>query len=353
MALDINFAHSFVDGLYASGWEAILPEGELPNPLFLVCQRNNEILRLIIHARRLTAQERSGENPSSHNRPSGELHAQMIFDGDRRGAGNKNTLRFLEGYYTLLLGFYGYNNDFVIAAYDSAHHNVYSYSKSLQLKKESIDRAITTGLTFQIRQSGETVVVFPIDAIDRYLEYIQELHKITEKDIREILQSNDTSLNTKKVFSVTVPKSHTLISQERIRIVQEVGRYIRDRKFEEAIKSVYDRCAICNFQYDYIIDAAHIIPVAKGGMDTYDNGLGLCPNCHRMYDKGLILVDGEGEIYINPFYAEKYDQIGRAGSLTQLQATLRKSLWLPINPQYHPSSVNLKQTFEVQRQLSN
>jgi len=147
--------------------------------------------------------------------------------------------------------------------------------------------------------------------------------------------------------------SRQLIPQDRDRIVREVGRYLRDRKFEESIKSVYEQCAICDFQYDYIIDAAHIVPVADGGTDTYDNGLGLCPNCHRMYDKGLILVNGDGDISLHSEYAEMYHKMGRARSLTTLQSTLRKSLWVPPLPEHRPSSENLHKTYSIRWKSGN
>lgn len=41
-------------------------------------------------------------------------------------------------------------------------------------------------------------------------------------------------------------------------------------------------CQICGF--DRIVEAAHIIPVSKKGLNTFDNLLALCPNHHHLFD---------------------------------------------------------------------
>ncbi len=351
MAFSRSFAEALRDVFESSGWNTLLPDGELQNPLQVPLSRDGQQLSLLIHARQLTRQVREGANPSTHNRPEGELHLQMIFDGDQRGAGYRNTLRFMNGYRTLLLGFYSTAENYVIAAYDPMRHREYAYSKSLQLRQESIDRALKVGLTFQIRTNGEVVVIFPLDSIEEYLQYAEDYHQVNPRITIDMQETTTTSLNVKQAVNTTlIPEQlPQLTPQERKRVVREIGRYIRDRRFEEAIKRVYERCAICDFQYDDIIDAAHIVSVADGGTDTYDNGLGLCPNCHRMYDRGLILVDGSGKIYLNSRYVEGYAQSGRAGSLESLGATLRKFIWQPLIAEHHPSPENLQRTFEARR----
>lgn len=47
------------------------------------------------------------------------------------------------------------------------------------------------------------------------------------------------------------------------------------------------RCAIPTCHHT-TIETAHIIPIKKGGKDTFDNLIALCPNCHTRYDKNEI-----------------------------------------------------------------
>lgn len=50
-------------------------------------------------------------------------------------------------------------------------------------------------------------------------------------------------------------------------------------------------CAFCDIRVPKLLDAAHIIPVAKNGSDDERNGLPLCPTHHRAFDTGLITID--------------------------------------------------------------
>ena len=253
-----------------------------------------------------------------------------------------------------MLGFYPVDEkNWIIAAYDSQRHREYAYSKSLQVKQESIDTAQRIGIAFQIRTNDEVIVVFHIDGILEYLHLAEELHELTvetkpEKDMvddLEVLPQVQEAFEAVHRFE-NVPQ---LVPEERRQVVREVVNFVRKDSFVRGIKAVYERCAICGFQYDYVLDAAHIVPVAEEGTDTYDNGLGLCPTCHRMYDRGFILVDETGAIFINTRHAEEYEQIGRAGSLEDLSKTLRKTLWLPEDEHYHPSPENLRRTFLQRR----
>jgi 5-methylcytosine-specific restriction endonuclease McrA len=51
--------------------------------------------------------------------------------------------------------------------------------------------------------------------------------------------------------------------------------------------AIYGRsCKVCGF--DRLIEYAHIIPASKGGDIRPSNILPLCPNHHRLFDKGLL-----------------------------------------------------------------
>src|SRR5690606_27829909 len=96
---------------------------------------------------------------SDHHRPQGEMHFQLLFDGDRRGAGERNRLLLYDDTLTLLLGFYQFpDNAYVIAACDPQYHREYAYSASVQVKDWAIQRASEVGIAFYIKTSGETVV---------------------------------------------------------------------------------------------------------------------------------------------------------------------------------------------------
>lgn len=342
MALDRDFAEAIIGSMSNNGWIATIPEGDLSNPLHITFTQENQSLPLIMYARRLTPQASA---TSTHNRPVGEMHMQMIFDNSRRGAGIRNYLEFAPTILTVLLGFYVIESEYVIAAYDPNRHREYAYSKSLQVKAQTLQDASQLGMVFQPRTNGEIIVAFHVNEFDQYLEHADEWHSLSPASIEDMRQEAPLTIQSafEQVESTQPPP--LLVAEERKQRTQEITRYIRNYKFTEGIKRIYERCAICGFQYDEVLDAAHIVPVVEGGTDTYDNGLGLCPNCHRMFDRGLVLVNEEGNIYLNPHLAEHYEDIGRADSLEHLRNILRERLWLPADEQYHPSAANLKRTF--------
>ncbi|MEP7293587.1 MAG: HNH endonuclease [Chloroflexota bacterium] len=347
MELDRDFANELVRVMNANGWNTPSLPDKLPNPLDITFQHEGVEINFIIYARKLTKQARDGSEPSDHGRPSGEFHMQMIFEGDKKG--RRGQLRFADNSYTLLWGFYKAGDDSIIAAYEPEKHRDYAYSTSLQVKQEFIEKAYSTGVAFQLKNNGETVVIFRLDAIEDYLEYQSDLHSADQVMLNEIFEEIETPLIVKNVLDQSVESKEPpeLVAQKRKIALRMTARAIRSQRFKDGIMQIYDRCAICDFQYDYILDAAHIVPVTdtEYGTDTYANGLGLCPRCHRMFDKGFILVDETGTIHINPHYAEEYQSQNRAGSLEMLNQTLRKTIWLPEKEEYRPSPENLRKTF--------
>jgi 5-methylcytosine-specific restriction endonuclease McrA len=115
-------------------------------------------------------------------------------------------------------------------------------------------------------------------------------HKLMEKNGRKLacLELANTGLTNKEI-------------SERLNLTPEnVASYLNRAKFRrsqgESYTSVIKRfkkthkcCEIC--QFDRIIEAAHIIPVAKGGENKEENLLALCPNHHHLFDNNKLTLD--------------------------------------------------------------
>jgi hypothetical protein len=349
MPLERSVAVAIVDSMQETGWKSQtqLTPGDVDNPFRVHFRKEEQDLHLIVHARRLTPQKGKG---TDHHRPPGEFHAQMIFDGDRRGAGVRNYLRFEDGALTLLLGYYETQSEYIFAAYDPTYHQEYAYSKSLQVKEQTLETAERDGIAFQTRTTGEEIVAFPAGNLPEYIDAFDNLHSLPHELLLEEYAGDDLdpavldALRTPETGDVKAPSLEPLKRRE---IVTEVKRRYRNYKFRDAVRTVYECCAICGFQYGDVLDGAHIIPVSKpGSTDTYDNALGLCPRCHRMYDKGYILVDGQYNISLHPGHRQRFVRQDRAGSLFDLESELRESLWLPQDEEYWPSPEKLQQIYE-------
>lgn len=81
---------------------------------------------------------------------------------------------------------------------------------------------------------------------------------------------------------------------ERPIISQTINRPFREAKFRQHIRKVYDRtCAFTGLRLINgggrpEVEAAHIIPVERGGNDSVQNGIALSGTVHWMFDRGLL-----------------------------------------------------------------
>lgn len=66
------------------------------------------------------------------------------------------------------------------------------------------------------------------------------------------------------------------------------------REFRDSVIKRYGlSCCFCDIERKEILEAAHIIPYAKNGIDHPENGLLLCRNHHRLLDNGLVKINPE------------------------------------------------------------
>lgn len=124
---------------------------------------------------------------------------------------------------------------------------------------------------------------------------------------------------------------------ERDRSYTKISRAVRDRRFSKMVKDAYNHtCALCSFDID-ILEAAHIYPVsAKSSTDTVCNGICLCPNHHRVFDRHLL--------WINPVSFEvQFHQVCSLNP-TFINSTNRK-LRTPENPSLVPKESNFNKRY--------
>jgi putative restriction endonuclease len=77
---------------------------------------------------------------------------------------------------------------------------------------------------------------------------------------------------------------------------ERTQRWVRERpnqsRFAMEVFRIYGTgCAVCDFNVPGIVEAAHLAPKAKGGLDDGRNGLPLCANHHRALDRKLWSID--------------------------------------------------------------
>jgi putative restriction endonuclease len=115
--------------------------------------------------------------------------------------------------------------------------------------------------------------------------------------------------------------------------------FVRSGIFKKEIPKIYNfTCAISEMRIItaaevQMIDACHIVPFSESHDDTIANGISLCPNLHRAFDRGLISINDDYRVLVKPF-AENTNMY----SIKQFEG---KKIVLPGDMHYHPSLDNL------------
>lgn len=115
--------------------------------------------------------------------------------------------------------------------------------------------------------------------------------------------------------------------------------YIRGGIFKREIPKIYNNtCCISGMKIDAtinvsMIDACHIIPFSESYNDTVTNGIALCPNLHRAFDRGLISIDNDYKVVLSSSFREDK-------SAYSIRVFDGKEILLPKLKDYYPLQEN-------------
>ncbi|WP_339608192.1 HNH endonuclease [uncultured Roseivirga sp.] len=116
--------------------------------------------------------------------------------------------------------------------------------------------------------------------------------------------------------------------------------FLRGSIFKREIPKMYNnKCCISGLKIDTMhnismIDACHIIPFSESYDDTVTNGIALCPNLHRAFDRGLISITPDYMVSLSDSFIEEGNY-----SLKQFEGKL---ISLPSNQKHWPNQENLE-----------
>ena len=156
------------------------------------------------------------------------------------------------------------NTEGFLAIYSSLNDRKHSYEKKLLVKPDYIFEFCKSWREFLLPDVNDDQYNNKVLWADRYSPMPRSWEKISEK-IETIERRRDT-----------------------------VSRARRGAQFRSKVLEAYgNRCAICRCQIPEILEAAHVYDVQYGGDDKINNGICLCANHHKLYDKGLINIKWE------------------------------------------------------------
>lgn len=245
--------------------------------------------------------------------------------------------------YTVLIG---YEPDLqMFAGFDLERHQTFtSGSPSVQIDIRTVRAAIQDGLAFDRKSNQEIAVGIRPDQLITYVLNGVNLHKFGAALPTFKLLTKATTLEeipAEEISELTKPRQ---------RIVQTVSRLARLANFRQQVLQAYgNRCAVTRIQLR-LVDAAHILPVGSpGSVDHVRNGIALSPTYHRAYDRGLIYLDDDLAMKINPEKEAHLAALKLHGGIATFKSALGK-IHLPPDKNQWPNSQYIKKA-NVVRQI--
>jgi len=144
------------------------------------------------------------------------------------------------------------------------------------------------------------------------------------QDLQKYLLNESTAS-----YTVTTPET------------DEEEQFIRGGLFKKLVPQVYNfTCCISGMRLVSnhgfaMVDACHIVPFSLSKDDRVTNGLALCPNLHRAFDRGLITVDEKLQVKVSQTIAED------ESNTYALKNLAGKRLSLPFGSIHYPAVANL------------
>lgn len=122
----------------------------------------------------------------------------------------------------------------------------------------------------------------------------------------------------------------------------QIEVYNRGTIFRREVVKIYNEsCCVSGLRVSALftitmVDACHIVPFSKDFDNSLSNGIALCPNLHRAFDRGLISVNDHYEVILSNDFKEN---IQSEYSFSKIEC---KTILLPNDKDFWPSLANFE-----------
>jgi len=122
---------------------------------------------------------------------------------------------------------------------------------------------------------------------------------------------------------------------------KEEELFLRGSLFKREIPRIYNNtCCISGMKIDAtisvsMVDSCHIVPFSESHDDTITNGIALCPNLHRAFDRGLIGIDNDYRVIVSTAFREEESDYS-------IKIFENQQIALPNLEKFYPSLANLQ-----------
>ncbi|AFM04189.1 putative restriction endonuclease [Bernardetia litoralis DSM 6794] len=230
-----------------------------------------------------------------------------------------------------------HNSDFILPFYhlqgdnfwhlkSKSNYKIDSFIRSFELFNEKLDYGFFDSELFELLNDDNSRNILKTTLLDYHFSNKKQNY----------LQNKGNEGYIKNLEKVILNEEEYVIS------VEEETQFVRGSLFKKLIPRVYNfTCAISEMKIISshgfsFIDACHIVPFSISQNDTVSNGIALCPNLHRAFDRGLITINEKYKVLVSPHFAEDENN---NYSLKKIEG---KSISLPFGNVHYPKVEYLK-----------
>lgn len=215
------------------------------------------------------------------------------------------------------------------------------FNKILQLKAQmrslqNLDAAVSYAYLdnelYLYLQNKHNIKHFKDILLNRYFPTTKHLYSDVTQNVVESI----------KLLENTILEEDQEKYTKSIELQEEEETVKRGTLFKRLVPRIYNyQCCISGFRVTskfniQLIDACHIKEFSKTQDDTIRNGITLCPNLHRAFDRGLITIDNNYQVVVsNQFIEPQQTPYG----IKQFHGI---KINLPKEVKYYPALANLR-----------
>lgn len=210
-----------------------------------------------------------------------------------------------------------------------------SIMKSFHNLNAAVECAVLDEELFRIMQDKTSNDILIRYLLEEYFPNTKDLFSESWSGKQKIFENIENKI---------VRENSVLYKNETMQLIlkkSEEEIYLRSSIFKREVPKIYNyTCCISSMKVDSIgtismIDACHIVPFSESFDDTISNGISLCPNLHRAFDRGLISIDENYRVLVNSNWSE----LKSSYSIRQFEG---KQIQLPNRIDQYPSLQNFQ-----------
>lgn len=236
-------------------------------------------------------------------------HARKDYERRFQNPGNRRPVSAPLGYLPVLCGLARYQDTPVLVAINGASRIGREARFSILFNASILQNAALRGWSEYTSGTGEVITAMVPRLLPAYIDAL--IHDV----------SLDVSGVQEAASAFELPNNDDENAAERTRTL--VARMVRRASFGREVCSAYDnKCAMCGLSLN-VLEGAHILPVGfPQATDEVWNGLALCRNHHRLFDRHQIWVSPQNKSV--HFHPEVLDSLQNEPNTNFVENTLEQ-----------------------------